>query len=522
MALRFTEVALDVGLDAAAHQGDGVLDYISETVGSGAAWLDIDNDDDWDLYVLDGPDHPNRLYRNEGGHFTDVTDAARVGHTAHAMGVAAADYDGDGWTDIFFTTFGASDVLYRNLGDGTFEDVTDAAGVGGSSSDWGTSAAWGDIDNDGDLDLYVARYIDFTDPDDTPGVYADEQEYGSVTLAPDAYAPQANALYRNEGGGSFTDITAAAGVADAPGKGLGVAMADYDNDGDLDIYVANDVTRNALLKNRGDGTFEDVGFLTGTDDQRQGMGVDFGDTDGDGDLDLLITNWQTEMNAYYRNNTLGPKGDRTFDSFDDIASEAGLGDTSLGLTGWGSVFEHFDNDGDLDIYITNGHTVPIGDDLSVCQGQPDQVYRNDGGRFVQMRDALSVGTWGAGRGVATADYDDDGDVDVLVTQNNGRLLLFRNDVGQDRDWVKVRAPVGTRLTLEEPGHTQARAFVGGASFLSARAPEMVVGLGSGARTVHVVVAIPGLQDPVAPIALAPGSSVAFAGSSTAARTLSRD
>jgi enediyne biosynthesis protein E4 len=513
---------VDVGLDVAGHQGDGVLDYISETVGSGAAWLDIDNDDDWDLYVLDGPGHPNRLYRNDDGRFTDVTEASNVGNTAHAMGVAAADYDGDGWTDIFFTTFGAEDVLYRNLGDGSFEDATAAAGVGGAPSDWGTSAAWGDIDNDGDLDLYVARYIDFTDPESTPGVYADEQDFGSVTLAPDAYAPQVNALYRNDGDGSFTDVAAAAGAADPRGKGLGVAMADYDNDGDLDIYVANDVTSNALLKNGGDGTFEDAGFLTGTDDQRQGMGVDFGDVDGDGDLDLLVTNWQTEMNAYYRNNTLGPDNARTFDSFDDMAAELGLGDTSLGLTGWGSVFEDFDNDGDLDIYITNGHTVPIGDDESVCQGQRDQVYRNDDGRFVEMRDALSVGAWGAGRGVATADYDNDGDVDVLVTQNNGRLLLFRNDVGQAQDWVKVRAPVGAKLTVETGSGVQGRVFVGGASFLSGRAPEMVVGLGTAAGAAQVRVAFPGLPSPTTLTALDPGSSVVFAWGSSSARILPRD
>ena len=519
VALKFTEVARDVGLEFTARQGDGLLDYITETVGSGAAWLDFDGDDDWDLYVLDGPGHPNLLYRNDAGRFVDVTDAAGVGHTASAMGVAAADYDNDGFVDIFVTTFGAPDVLYRNLGDGTFEDVTGAAGVGGSASAWGTSAAWGDLDGDGDLDLYVARYIDFTNPGSTAEIYPAERTAEPITLVPDPYPAQANALYRNNGDGTFTEVAGVAKAEDASGKGLGVALADYDDDGDLDIYTANDVTRNALLKNRGDGTFEDGGFLTGTDDQRQGMGVDFGDVDDDGDLDLFITNWQDEMNAYYRNNTPTDATTSGSDSFDDMAADVGLGATSLGLTGWGTALEDFDNDGDLDLFVTNGHTSPSADDPAVCEGQRDQVYRNDGGRFVEVTGALSVGAWGAGRGLATADYDGDGDVDVLVTQNNGRLLLFRNDVGQDGAWIKVRAPIGTRLTVEEGGRSQARAFVGGGSFLSSRAPEIVVGLGGDAGLSRVKVVLPGHPSPLTLTALEPRSSVAYIRGSTHPRIL---
>ncbi|MAF09510.1 hypothetical protein CMK11_03575 [Candidatus Poribacteria bacterium] len=521
VALRFTEVAVDVGLDFTGHQGDGLLDYIPETVGSGAAWIDFDNDDDWDLYVLDGPGHPNVLYRNDRGRFVDVTDEAGVGHLASAMGVATADYDGDGHTDIFFTTFESPDVLYRNRGDGTFEDVTQAAGVGGLPEEWGASAAWGDTDGDGDLDLYVARYIDFTEPGSTQEIYPAERTTDLITLVPDPYPAQANALYRNNGDGTFTDIAASAKAEDSAGKGLGVAIVDYDNDGDLDIYVANDVSRNALLKNRGDGTFEDAGFLTGTDDQRQGMGVDFGDADDDGDLDLLITNWQNEMNAYYRNNTLARDGSPNSDSFDDMSTDAGLGDTSVGLTGWGAAFEDFDNDGDLDIYVTNGHTSPSDDDPGVCEAQRDQGNRNDGPRFTEMLDALSVGEWGAGRGVATADYDGDGDADVLVTQNNGRILLFRNDVGQSRDWIKVRAPIGTRLAVTSRGTTQARALVGGTSYLCARAPEIVVGLGSDAATSHVEVRLPGRPNPLTLPALEPGTTVAYAWGSEHPRILPR-
>ncbi|MBT3270568.1 CRTAC1 family protein [Candidatus Poribacteria bacterium] len=519
--LRFTEVALDVGLDFTGHQGDGLLDYIPETTGSGAAWLDYDDDDDWDLYVLDGPGHRNVLYRNDGGRFTDVTEEAGVGHLGDAMGVAIADYDGDGRTDIFFTTFDSPDVLYRNRGDGAFEDVTETAGVGGLPEEWGTSAAWGDTDGDGDLDLYVARYIDFTDPGSTEEIYPAERTADLITLVPDPYPAQSNALYRNNGDGTFTDIAASARAEDSAGKGLGVGIVDYDNDGDLDIYIANDVTPNSLLKNRGDGTFEDAGFLTGTNDQRQGMGVDFGDADGDGDLDLLVTNWQNEMNAYYRNNRLARDGFQTSDSFDDMSTDAGLGDTSVGLTGWGAAFEDFDNDGDLDLYVTNGHTSPSEDDPGVCEGQRDQVYRNDGPRFVEMVDAVRVGKWGAGRGVATADYDGDGDVDVLVTQNNGRMLLFRNDVGQGRDWVKVRAPVGTRLTVTSRGATRERAFPGGTSYLCARAPEIVVGLGSDAPTSRVEVTLPGSSRALTLPALEPRSTVTYVWGSEHPRILPR-
>lgn len=471
--IRFTEVARETGIDFVSQHRDDVVDHICESMGSGAAWLDYDGDGDWDAYVVTGKDRPNALYRNDAGRFIDVAGNAEVGHLGWGMGVAAADYDGDGHTDLFVTNYAERDVLYRNLGNGAFEDVTDAAGVGGAPSDWSSSAAWGDVDGDGDLDLYVARYIDFSQPDAPDGLYPSHRDE-LMTLMPELYPSQANALFRNAGDGTFDDATEAAGVADRGGKGLGVLFGDYDNDGDLDLHVANDQTPNALFKNDGMGVFSNVSFMVGLDDTRGGMGTDFGDFDSDGDLDIVLTNWQKESNALYRNNTVAPADGRASDSFDDYAPEAGLAHTSVGLTGWGAVLKDLDLDGDLDLFVTNGYTSPAEGSPRRCVGQRDQFYRNDDGRFTEVVDALEDREWGAGRGLASADYDGDGDVDLLVVQNNGRVLLLRNDTPRRDGWIRVRAPVGARLHIEAGGVTYVREVRAGASYLSTCAPEVIV------------------------------------------------
>jgi hypothetical protein len=473
LPIRFTEVARELGIDFISLHRDDVVDHICESMGSGAAWLDYDSDGDWDAYVVTGKDRPNALYRNDGERFTNVAGIAQVGHLGWGMGVAAADYDGDGWTDLFVTNYAEKDVLYRNLGNGSFEDVTEAAGVGGAPSDWSSSAAWGDIDGDGDLDLYVARYIDFSEPDAPTGLYPSHRDE-LMTLMPELYPSQANALFRNAGDGTFDDVTDAAGVADAGGKGLGVLFGDYDNDGDLDLHVANDQTPNVLFKNDGTGVFSNVSFMVGLDDTRGGMGTDFGDYDGDGDLDMVLTNWQKESNALYRNNTVPTADGRASDSFDDYASEAGLAHTSLGLTGWGAVLKDFDLDGDLDLFVTNGYTSPAEGFPERCIGQRDQCYRNDDNRFVEVRGALEDREWGSGRGLASADYDGDGDIDLLVVQNNDRVLLMRNDTPRRGGWVRVHAPVGARLRIESGGKTYIREIRAGASYLSTCAPEIIV------------------------------------------------
>jgi hypothetical protein len=487
--IRFVEVSEQVGLHFAHRTLDGELDLLSESMGSGVAWLDSDNDGDWDIYAVNGPDRPSALYRNDGGMFTDVGEHAGVAHPGWGMGVAAADYDGDGWVDLYVTNFNQPNRLYRNLGDGTFKDVTAKAGVGGPPGLFSMSAAWGDVDGDGDLDLYVVRYVDFTNPLSAVLAHPTERDE-LITLVPDPYLPQPNVLYRNNGDGTFTDITGPAGVANGDGKGLGAVFGDYDNDGDLDLYVANDNTRNVLYKNRGNGTFDDVSFAAGVDDARGCMGVDFGDYDEDGDLDLFWTNWNSETNALARNNAVRADGRRPSDSFDDITLDAGLGAPSLGMTGWGTHFADFDRDGDLDLYVANGFTSPGDDDKTRCIGQRSQLFRNDNGTFVEVPEAFAFTAWGAGRGSGVADYDDDGDLDILLTQNNGRLLLFRNDTPAPNGWVKVRAPAGARVELRIGRRTHIREVAAGSSYLSSSAPELVVGVAGGKSADRIRVRLP--------------------------------
>lgn len=485
---RFTEVAQEVGMRFVHRQIDGDMDLICESMGSGLAWLDFDNDGDWDLYVVNGKGYPSALYRNDGGRFTDVAEAAGVTGFGWGMGVTAANYDGDGWTDLFVTHFEEPAKLYRNRGNGTFEDVAAKAGVAGWG--WEASSAWGDVDGDGDLDLYVVRYLDFNSP--AAAIAHDGSGRPELhTLVPDNYPPQANSLYINNGDGTFTDATARAGVANPDGRGLGAIFCDYDHDGDLDLYVANDNTPNVFYRNRGDGTFENVSFATGTEDSRGSMGLSFGDIDGDGDLDLFVTNWQMETNALYRNNQIAPAGRKSSDTFDDATLESGLGPPSMGLTGWGTHLADFDNDGDPDIYVANGYTSPSETDKSCCEGQRSQFFRNEGGRFTELRDAFAVAPWGAGRGSAVADYDGDGDLDIAVSQNNGRLLLFRNDTGHEQSAVRIQAPPGARVEVRVGKRARVAQVTAGSSYMSSSAPELVIGTPHGKRIDRIEVRYPG-------------------------------
>lgn len=471
VVIRFVEVAKEVGLAFEHHHREGELDYICESMGSGLAWLDYDRDGDWDLFVVNGPGGHHALFRNEGGRFTDVAARAGIREPRGGMGVAAADYDNDGWVDFLVTAFEEPMALYRNRGDGTFENVAKAVGLDrGAPYGWTTGAAWGDVDNDGNLDLYVVRYVDFTNPDTSHLLTAGGRPE-LFTLVPDCYPPQRNDLYRNNGNGTFSEISEQAGVADPGGRGLGAMFADYDGDGDLDLYVCNDNTPNKFFRNRGDGTFEDISFLTGTEDTRGSMGVDSGDYDNDGDLDLVVTNWQTETNALYRNNRIPSKGRKPSDAFDDVTLDVGLGAPSLGLTGWGVHFADFDSDGDLDLYIANGYTSPSGTDKYRCDGQRSLLLRNDGGKFSEVPDAFAFSDWGAGRGSALADFDGDGDLDVAVSQNNGRLLLFRNDTPSSTKGVFVEAPIGTHVEARAGNRHWIGTIAGGSSYLSTNAPQ---------------------------------------------------
>ena len=499
--ITFTDAAIAAGIDFLHVNGaSGRKNYI-ETMGSGACWLDYDGDGDIDLYLVNsgalpgwvapaaGPPPANHLYRNEGGgRFRDVTAEAGVPGAGYGMGCTAGDIDNDGDVDLYVTNFGPN-ILYRNEGGGRFRDVTAEAGVGDPR--WSASAAFADIDNDGDLDLYVTNYIDFT---------LDNNKFcgeGSPPVRtychPDEYNGVPDSLYRNKGDGRFEDISAAAGIADPIGKGLGVVFTDINDDGWQDIYVANDKTINFLYLNRRDGTFKDISVTSGTGFSESGlaqagMGTDAADIDGDGRMDLVVTNLDYETNELYVNN-----GDLTFTN---ATFRAGLGEPCFLCVGFGTAFLDYDNDGDEDLLVINGHIIDnialFRDELTYAQ--PPTMLSNDGkGRFKDVTGILGKDFTApeVGRGLAVGDYDDDGDLDLLVSNNNRRAKLLRNDGGAAAGhWLTLRLQgtksnrhgIGARVrvrTADAAGKESWRSFEvrAGSSYLSQNDTRLHVGMG---------------------------------------------
>ena len=514
----FTDQAVAAGVGEEMNISGSPQDkeYILEAHGSGAAFFDYDNDGDQDLYVVNGSDFDhyhgrsgpgNLLYRNRGdGTFGDVTDVAAVGDAGWGAGCAVGDIDNDGFDDLYVTNYRAN-VLYHNSGESHFADITAAAGVGGEA--YSAAAAFFDYDNAGDLDLYSASYVAF-DLKDNPRTGCDYLGGIKTYCGPLGMAGGADVLYRNDGdGGRFTDVTAASGVSRASTYyGLGVMPSDYDGDGDLDLYVANDQTPNVLFNNKGDGTFEDVALISGVayssdGDEEAGMGVDFGDFDNDGDDDLYVTNFFRESNTLYRN-----AGGR----FADFTVEAGIEAVTMNKLGWGTRFADFDNDGDLDLFVANGHVFPGVDDAATgtTYRQTNQLLRNDStdGTVDFVDISASAGPGMAiekvSRGAAFADYDDDGDVDVFVVNLNDTPTLLRNELIGDgnrpdrgnwrasSNWLVVEvggataAGVngggrGTRVRVVNGGHTQFRTIEGAGSYLSHSDQRAHFGLGSAQR-----------------------------------------
>ncbi len=434
--VQFTDVAPAAGITFRHTNGKTGRYYFLETVASGGGFIDYDGDGNLDVYLLNGtaipgfePARPlsSVLYRNEGdGSFTDVTDQAGVGNAGgYGMGMAVADYDNDGDDDLFVTNYGEN-VLYRNEGDGTFRDVTGRAGLSvPRNPTFSTSAAFLDYDRNGHLDLYVCVYVEFDFEANKRCSRDGIQSY----CGPDVYEGVADLLYRNNGDGTFSDVSVAAGIANPAGKGLGVVGGDYDGDGWTDIFVANDLTPDFLYRNNGDGTFTDQALLAGVaygEDgvARAGMGVDFGDYDRNGSPDIYVTNFSLEPNSLHRNNGNGTFTETTFG--------AGVGNPTLLFLGFGTAFMDFDNDGWLDIFAANGHVI---DNISlfdptITYAQTNQLFRNEGnGAFTDV--SASAGApfqvERVHRGAAFGDVDNDGDVDILVTTVNDVPLLLRND-----------------------------------------------------------------------------------------------
>lgn len=455
----FEDVATRAGL-AFHHFNSPRSAQLPEDMGSGAAWGDYDQDGDLDLYLtnisapLTGGNLPgisggrNQLFANQGdGSFQDVTDQAGVGLRHTGMGAAWADLDGDADLDLVATSFGRL-VLYMNQGDGIFADESARLGSGNREGFW-TGASWADYDRDGDLDLYVCGYVRY--------VFAAEkvtqmtrQFAGLVpfTLNPSTYSPEENLLFRNRGNGTFEEVAREVGVHNPSGRSLAAAWCDLDQDGWLDLYIANDVSDNVLYHNLGEGRFQDISHNAWVADYRGAMGLALGDWDNDSDFDMFITHWIAQENALF-NNMRFALGERTAGDkllFMDISDQVGLGQIALDYVGWGTSFFDYNNDGLKDLMVINGSTfqeeldprrlVPMRDQLFWNRGEDDgffEVGEVSGPTFLDPR---------VGRGAAFADYDDDGDVDVVVINHGDPVRLLQNQGGNQSNWLKVRIRAG--------------------------------------------------------------------------------
>ncbi len=481
----FTDIAPSAGIRFTHNRGATEMKRLPETMGSGVAWLDYDNDGWMDLFVVQSGKLPEgdtgRLFRNDGhGHFTDVTEKAGISTKVYGMGAIAADYDNDGFVDLLVTGFGRN-VLYHNNGNGTFTDVTDRAGL--RSSGWSTSAAWADVDGDGRLDLFVTRYVDFRmDHDYFCGdPVTGKREY----CHPDVFPGMPGTLFHNNGDGTFKDITKDSGLA-AIGKGLGVVFFDSDGDGRPDLYVANDQVMNFLFHNTGGGRFEDIsipsGAAVGSEGKPQaGMGVDAQDVDGDGKPDIVVTNFDFELSSLYHN-----LGDNLYE---DASVSSGFGPPSFNFLKFGVNLFDAANRGTLDAFVANGHLSEHPTRQGVTYAERPFLMWNDGtGHFHEQGCGDPFSRPLVGRGTAVGDFDNDGFLDVAVSNSGGPFELLHNG-GNGNAWIGVRLEgtrsnregIGALLILETDRGKQVRTVMAGTSYLSSSDPRVVFGLGKDAK-----------------------------------------
>jgi enediyne biosynthesis protein E4 len=468
--------------------------YLIETMGSGCGWIDYDQNGLLDLYLVNSaatqvfkPANPLRsaLYHNNGdGTFTDVTQRAGVGaEDLFGMGIAVGDFDNDGFPDLFVCGYGRC-ILYHNNGNGTFTDITGRAGVANPNR-WASSAAWFDYDNDGRLDLVIANYVDWSP---AHNFYCGDRGPGMRSYChPDDFHPQAPSLFHNNGDGTFTDVSRSSGLSSKPGNGLGVVTFDYDNDGWQDILIANDHMPNSLFHNNRHGTFTEVGYLAGVavsgDGQFEaGMGTDAADVTGSGRMDIIVTHLDMQLARYYQNLGGG--------SFDDATFRSKLSYATFHLSGFGTRFFDYDNDGSRDLFIANGHVL---DNIQryhagTSYAEPKLMFRNNRpGVFENVSDQLGPDLLvpRVSRGVAVGDYDNDGDLDILVSNNGQVPQLLRNDGGNENHWVELmligtksnRDGVGARVKLTAGDLVSYDQRKGGMSYQSAQDPRLHFGLG---------------------------------------------
>jgi enediyne biosynthesis protein E4 len=490
----FTDVVRSAGITFVHDNAASSEKLLIETMGAGCAWLDYDQDGLLDLYLVNSaptaaysPKQPLRsaLYHNNGdGTFTDVTARAGVGAEGlFGMGVAVGDYDNDGFPDLLVLGYGRC-ILYHNNGDGSFSEITSRAGIENRGR-WASSAAWFDYDNDGRLDLVIANYIDWS-PE--TNFYCGDRGPGMRCYChPDVYHGQPPTLFHNNGDGTFTDVSQSSGLAAKPANGLGVVTFDYDNDGWQDIFIANDSMPNSLFHNNRDGTFREVAYAAGVavsaDGQAEaGMGVDAADTTGRGALDLIVTHLDQQLARFYRN-----LGNQTFD---DATLRSKLGYATFHLSGFGTRFLDYDNDGARDLFIANGHVL---DNVhlynsDVLYAEPKLMFRNAGrGTFENVSGLLGPDLQlpRVSRGVAVGDFDNDGDLDILVSNNGQAPQLLRNDGGNASHWLEIfligtksnRDAVGARVKITAGDLVQYDQRKGGMSYQSAQDPRLHFGLG---------------------------------------------
>ena len=491
-SLRFTDITTELGVDFRHVNGESGQKYFIEPIGSGVVLFDFENDGDLDLYLINGSDLPgqtsptaptNRLYRNDGDTFTDVTTQAAVGDTGYGLGGCVGDYNNDGFTDLYVTNYGPN-VLYRNNGDGTFTDVSESTGTAGNQ--FSSGCAFVDVDADGYLDLYVVNYVQF-DPKTNPEC---TRQGIRTYCTPETLPGAADILYRNNGDSTFTDITAEAGISGGNGKGLGVVCGDVDNDGDVDIFVANDTTPNFLYLNASNAAIkmtEDALFagvaLSEEGRAYSGMGANLGDFDNDGYLDIVITNFQDQTNSLYHNGQSG--------FFNEVSFAKGIGEKSLRYLAWGVDFVDFNNDGWLDLFVANGH---LDDNIAEIDpigtyAQPNQLFLSNGGVSFEAAADAAIAVQKVSRGTAFGDIDNDGDMDIVVSNLKDTPTVLRNDGGNASQWLQVkligthcnRDAIGARVVLVSGDVTQTREVKSGSGYLSQNDLRLHFGLGNATR-----------------------------------------
>jgi hypothetical protein len=490
--IQFVDVTLAAGITWNLKALAPGARYLIETMGGGGGFIDYNGDGRLDIYLVCYSQTPQPagaaklndvLYRNNGdGTFTDVTDSAGISNSMRGTGLAVGDFNNDGWPDMYVTGYGAS-KLYRNNGNGTFTDVTGRAGV--DNNLWGTSSAFFDYDNDGYLDLYVCNYLTY-DETNLPCTLYEGKPYCLIQN----FKGSSSRLFHNNRDGTFTDVSKKARIANPKGKGLGVVALDYDNDGRIDLFQANDAAANYLYHNNGDGTFSEVALEAGVafdpnGNARGGMGVDAEDLDGDGYLEIFVANFSGQTNALFHNERDG--------LFTETTNKLGLGTVSIPMSGFGTRFFDYNNDGLVDLFVLNGHPFePINKIFpETTFTEPPFLFENTGKGFreVAAEHGVSLKKFYSGRGLAIGDLDNDGDSDLLLINVGEPPVLLRNDGGNRNHWLGItlvgtnsnRDGIGASITMTAQGKRRTKQRLGGASYCSASDPRLLFGLGTNAK-----------------------------------------